>query len=131
MDQDRGSEKSEGKPGRGWTARLTGPIRYRRFTDSDAGGRPSIIFKFEKNPGSDTELSQEVWEVLQSMKKMDRGPEHGGGQHHTGLAFTRDKKHGRVWRLPDNQTGRTAADIIDARLSDLADKMEQEPGKGR
>src|SRR5438270_284925 len=48
MDSEQETEKPVGKrPGRGWTERLTGPIRYRRFTDTDGGGRPSIFFKFE------------------------------------------------------------------------------------
>jgi hypothetical protein len=128
MDSDQeskqGTEKTK-KPGRSWTERYTGPIRYRRFTDIDAGGRPSIFFKFE----DDSALPPEVWDILRSMKRMDRGSAHGGGEHDTGLTFNRSKKHGRVWRLPDHQTGRTAADIIDARLSELAQRIDDEQGK--
>jgi hypothetical protein len=127
MDRDRKSEQGPGrprKPERSWTERATGPIRYRRFTDIDAGGRPSIFFKFEQ----ESAVPPEVWDILHSMKQMDRGPAHGGGQHHTGLTFNRSKKHGRVWRLPDDQTGRTAADIIDVRLSNLAERLDDDEG---
>ena len=60
-----------------------------------------------------------------------RGRRNGGGQHHTGLAFNRSKKHGRVWRLPDTPLGRTAADIIDAKLADLAAELADESGRDR
>lgn len=134
MDHDHNSGKDVGnsadeRPGRGWTERF-GPIRYRRFTDVDAGGRPSIFFKFELSPGQ-SEMPKEVWDILHSLRQIDRGPTHGGGRHYTGLQFNRSKKHGRVWRLPDSQTGRTAADIIDARLADLITKIEEGKDHGR
>jgi len=137
MDSEPESEKEQAKaksvgkpPGRGWTERLTGSIRYRRFTDIDAGGRPSILFKFELAPGQN-DLPQAVYDVLNQMKHLDGGSEHGGGNRHTGLTFNRSKKHGRVWRLPDDPTGRTAADIIDAKLSDLAATLDSEQGQAR
>jgi hypothetical protein len=52
------------RPGRGWTERFTGPIRYRRFTDLDGGGRPAIFFKFQLAPGQ-TDLPQGVYDILQ------------------------------------------------------------------
>jgi hypothetical protein len=124
--------QDEKKPGFGWTVRITGPIRYRRYTDKDGGGRPSIFFKFELAPGQ-SDLPQEVYDILHELKYLNRNPEHGkgSGQYPTGLEFQRSRKHGRVWKLPDDSTGRTAADIIDAKLSDLAHKMEQEQGKTR
>jgi hypothetical protein len=114
------------KQGRGWTSRFTGPIRYRRFTDIDAGGKQAILFKFELAPGQQ-DLPQEVYDILNELKHLKRSPEHGGGQQHTNLAFNRSKKHGRVWRLDDNPTGRTVADIIDAKLKQVAEKIEQKP----
>lgn len=118
------------KPGRGWTERFSGQIRYRRFTDFDAGGRPAILFKFELAPGQ-SDLPPEVYNILQEMKHIDRGAGHARGERHTGLTFNRSKKHGRVWRINDDETGRTVADIICARLSDLAQKLDAEPERDR
>jgi hypothetical protein len=135
-DHDQGTKQDAGKPaskrpGRSWTERFTGQIRYRRYTDLDAGGRPSILFKFELAPGQG-DLPQGVYDILHELKHLDRNHDfpNGGGSYPTGLAFSRDKKHGRVWRLPDNSTGRTAADIIDGKLRDLAITLEQEGGQG-
>jgi hypothetical protein len=129
-EQDAGDSAGK-RPGRGWTERFTGPIRYRRYTDLDAGGRPSVIFRFELAPGQ-SDLPQAVYDVLHELKYLDRNPDfpQGGGKYPTGLGFNRDKKHGRVWRLPDTPTGRTAADIIDAKLRDLAHDLEQGGGPG-
>jgi hypothetical protein len=116
--------------GRGWTTRFTGQVRYRRYTDKDGGGRPAIIFKFELAPNQ-TELPQEVYAVLQEMKYLHRTPEDGGGRYRSGLIFTRDQKHGRVWTLPDNPSGRFAADLIDGKLTAVAGKLDREEGPGR
>jgi hypothetical protein len=113
------------KQGRGWTERFTGPVRYRRFTKKDDGGRPSIFIKVEE-PTDGSKMPEEVWDIIRSVKYLDRGPEHGGGEHHTGLSFTRSRKYGRAWRLPDTAIGRTAADIIDARLSEFAERLDRE-----
>jgi hypothetical protein len=90
------------------------------------------LFKFELAPGQ-SDLPQGVYDILHELKYLDRNPVtgHGSGRCPTGLAFNRSKKHGRVWVLPDNPTGRTAADIIDAKLRDLAHKLEREPGQIR
>ena len=129
MEQDD-SDKKKDLPGRGWTARYSGQVRYRRFTDLDAGGRPSIFFKFEPAPGQ-LELPPEVYAVLKEMRYLDRDAEHGFGQRPTALTFNRSKKHGRVWRMPDTPAGRTAADIIDGKLMDVAEKLDQEHARGR
>ena len=131
-DNEHTDRRHEKKQGRGWTDRFTGPIRYRRYTDLDGGGKPSIFFKFELAPGL-SDLPQEVYDILHQLKHLNRNPEHGKGtgRYPTGLEFQRSRKHGRVWKLPDDSTGRTAADIIDARLLDLANKIEQEQAKGR
>jgi hypothetical protein len=128
MDHDQDSENEAGQsdkkqPGRSWTERLTGPIRYRRFTDLDAGGRPSIFFKFELAPGQ-RDLPQEVYDVLNEMKQLNPRFGHGIRPRPTGLEFNRSKKHGRVWRMPDNQVARTAADIIDGKLRVLAHQID-------
>ena len=133
-DQESGPDTEKpARPGRSWTERLTGPIRYRRFTDIDAGGRPSLFFKFELAPGQ-SDLPQGVYDILHEMKFLKRTPgdlEHGDKPCPTGLAFNRSKKHGRVWRMPDTPQGRTAADIIDAKLADLAAELSTEPQRGR
>ncbi len=133
MDREQETEKSKDtRPGRSWTERFTGPIRYRRYTDLDGGGRPSIFFKFELTPGQ-SDLPQEVYDILHQLKYLDRNPKHGKGSglYPTQLTFQRSKKHGRVWGLPDDSTGRTAADILDAKLSDLADNIEQAQARAR
>lgn len=126
-DADKSAEEG---PLRGWTKRLTGPIRYRRFTDLDAGGRPSIFFRFELAPGQ-SDLPQGVYDVLHELKHLKARPGRDSEPQPTHLEFTRTKKHGRVWRMPDNPQGRTAADIIDAKLADLAAELGAEPERGR
>ncbi len=122
MDRGKKTEKPAGeRPGRSWTERF-GPIRYRRFADLDGGGRPSILFKFELAPGQ-SDLPQPVYDILHKMKHLQRP---SCSQFDTGLEFTRDTKHGRVWRLPDHKIGRLTADIIDAKLRDLAHQMEKQ-----
>ena len=117
--------------GRGWTVRLTGAVRYRRYSDFDGGGRPSILFKFEPVPGQ-SDLPEEVYAVLHSVKHLDRPAGQGKGKMHTHpLEFTRDSKHGRVWRLNDDGAGRYAADILDQRLSELAHRLENEQSRDR
>jgi hypothetical protein len=126
MEHEHETARSGSKQqGRGWTQRFAGSLRYRRFTDVSAGGLPSIFFKVELEPGQ-SKMPDEVYEVFHSLKSLKRSPERGGGEYPTGLVFNRSKKHGRVWVLPDNTTGRTVADIIDAKLGDLASKMERE-----
>jgi hypothetical protein len=122
--------KDRNWPGRPWTERVTGPLRFSRTTDTDGEGRPSIIYKFELPPG-ETDLPQAVYDILNDMKQLQRGERWGGGQHSSGLKFKRDKKHGRVWVLPNDGTGRTAADILDIRLLELAARLEADLSHGR
>ena len=129
-EASKDGDSAADRPGRTWTVRCTGAVRYRRFCDEDGGGRPSIILKFEL-PAGQTELPKQVYDVLHSMKFLDRSQGHGRGKQPTHLEFKRDTKHGRVWRLPDTPTGRMAADIIDARLADLAKLLDNEQGKVR
>ena len=127
-EQEHSTTSSGDNPiGRTWTTRLTGPIRYRRFTDTDAGGRRSIFFKFELAPGQ-SDLPQPVYDILNQMKHMNRA---SGSRFLTSLQYTRDKNHGRVWRLADHEVGRMTADIIDAKLRDLAYELENDQGKAR
>ena len=123
--EERGRRPRANRQARPWTDRYTGAIRYRRYTDLDGGGRPSILFKFELPPGQ-TELPQEVYAILQEMKHMEPRLGHGGKPQRSSLEFTRDTKHGRVWRLNDDPTGRTAADLIDAKLFELAERLDAE-----
>ena len=68
-------------------------------------------------------MVQAVHDVLHELKYLDR---ESGGKHRSGLTFKNDKLRGRVWKLPNDQTGRTAAQIIDAKLSELAEKNSGE-----
>lgn len=128
-EQGQGRRGQKPQP-RSWTQRTREPLRFRRYADKDHLGRPSIIYRFEPDHGQ-ADLPEEVYRILQSLKHIVRGPEHGGGLVATGLEFKRDPKHGRIWRLPDTPLGRTAADIIDAKLLDLAREMEAGEGRGR
>src|SRR5690348_15205542 len=85
MDRDQESQQDTEKPrkpGRTWTERFTGPIRYRKFTDIDAGGQPSIFFKFELAPGQ-SDLPQEVYDILHELKFLKRSPDanHASGKY--------------------------------------------------
>lgn len=102
------------RPGRTWTERLEHPVKYRRYTANNAAGFPFIFLKFDFPPGQST-LHPEVFSVLQEMTTLD-------GRTATGLKLVRDKIHGKVWRLPDSEIGRTAADVIDGKLRDIADR---------
>jgi hypothetical protein len=117
------------QPGWTWTRRV-GSVSYRRFTGLDGGDRPSIFFRFDL-PSGQNELPQEIYDILHELKHLHRKAQHREGSQFTGLEFKRDPRHGRVWRLPNDPTGRTAADIIDAKLADLAEKIEREQGPSR
>ena len=47
----------------------------------------------------------------------------------TGLKFQDTRKHGKIWTTPNDAEGRMLADKIDFRLSELAHKLEEAPGK--
>jgi hypothetical protein len=110
----------ERNKGREWTVRLTGPVRYRRYTGLNNANMPSIFFAFDAPPGQ-KEVPKDIYDVIKSVKHLVRGAEHGGGLHDTGLEYRQG-----IWRLPDTEFGRTAADVLDARLADLATKMERD-----
>lgn len=129
-DREGMEKQDEKRPGRSWTERFTGPIRYRRFVDIDAGGKRAILYKFELAPGQD-DLPQAVYDALQELKHLKRGPGRGGGWQHTNLTFNRSKRHGRVWRLDDTPTGRYVADLLDKKLAALADEIEHGQGPSR
>ena len=113
------------KLGRTWTRRYSGPVVYCRYSGIDAGGEPRIFIKVDA-PNGPSELAIAVHDAINQLKHVDRGT---GGSRPTGLTFTRDRIHGRLYKLPDNPLGRFAADLIDAKLSYLAEKVEK--GRGR
>jgi hypothetical protein len=99
-------------PVRGWTSRFTGPVKYRKFTDANM---KVIAFKF--NLADNEKLPEEVLTVMRD-NKVD-----ACGQP-TGLKFQVTRTHGKIWTIPNDVEGRTLADKIDFRLSELAHKME-------
>ena len=119
------------RPDRMWTERFVQPVKFRRFTGRGRGSKPMIFIQFDLPPGQD-QLDPNVYAVLKELKYLDRSPEHGGGQCPTGLSSMSSARHkpGTLWALPDNPVGRTAADIVAARLFDLARQMEQEGKSG-
>jgi hypothetical protein len=124
-------EKATGQRfGRPWTERFSGPIRYRRTSDLIGTDR-RIVFEFFLQPGQQT-IDPAVRQILNRMKYLDRNPngEHGNRPQPTGLKSSR---HGTRWDIADTPTGRMVADIIDAKLRDLAATLEQgsEPGHHR
>jgi hypothetical protein len=136
MERDEQRQDAAGsgnkEPGRTWTRRVAGPVKYRRFTANDCVGRPSILFKFEPSSGQ-ADLPPEIYDILKSVKFLNRNPDlgHGSGRYPTGLQFMRGKPWGKVWRLPDDSTGRTAADWIDAQIKDLMGSLEQDSNRSR
>lgn len=111
--------------GREWTVRLAGPVRYRRYTASDHLNRPTIFFEFDLPPG-EREVPKDVYDVIKSMKYLHRSEDHGGGVRPTGLENRRG-----TWRFPDTPVGRTAADVLDAKLAALAHRAEKQQGWNR
>ncbi|HEV8062400.1 MAG TPA: hypothetical protein VGP68_21150 [Gemmataceae bacterium] len=102
---------------RGWTSRLQGPVKYHKFTDANL---KIIAFKFDLDPKE--KLPEEVLSVMREHKADKDG-------NATGLQFKDDRKHGKVWLIPNDVEGRMLADKIDFRLSELAQKMEEGQGK--
>lgn len=111
--------------GREWTVRVTGPIRYRRYTGLNQGGLPSIFFDFDLPPGQ-RDVPDDVYKVIKSVKQLPRPEGKGQGMRYTGLEFRQG-----IWRLPDDPLGRTAADVLDARLRELAERIEHDQGTTR
>lgn len=108
------------------TSRVSGPIKYRRFEGRDAGGRQCVFFRVETP--SNPDVATEVFDVFREMKLLKRAKHEGGGTFHTGLAFSRDQIHGRVWKVRATPVGRLASDIIDAKLADLARELAGDQG---
>jgi hypothetical protein len=116
-DESQQQTKRPFEPVRGWTTRLTGPVRYRKFTDANLG---IIAFKFDV--ADDEKLPDEVLAVMRD-HKLDKG------NNQTGLKFQNLRTHGKIWTIPNDVEGRTLADKIDFRLSELAKKMDEGQGK--
>jgi hypothetical protein len=102
------------QPVRGWTSRFQGPVKYQKFTDANL---KIIAFKFQLEPNE--KLPDEVLAVMREHKKDQDG-------NFTGLKFVETRKHGLIWSLPNDVEGRTVADRIDYRLSEVAHKMEEQ-----
>ena len=110
---------------RGWTRRITGPIQYRRYTGLNHANLPSIFFDFDLPPGQ-RDVPEDVYKVIKSVKTLPRLSEGYYGTQDTGLEC-----RGGIWRLPDTPLGRTAADALDFRLRELAERIEHEQGSSR
>jgi hypothetical protein len=111
--------KPEFKPVRGWTSRFTGPLKYNRLSDADmevSGVKGVIAFRFNLAPRE--QLPAEVLALMRANKQYPDGTP-------TGLKFESTRKHGKIWMIPNDVEGRTLADKIDFRLSELAHKMEE------
>lgn len=112
-------------PDRMWAERFRHPVKFRRFTGRGFSGKPQIFFQFDIPPDQER-LDPGVYEILQELKRLNRGTEHGMGQVPTHLKAVSNgrQKPGTLWTLPDSPVGRTAADVITARLTDLADQLK-------
>jgi len=108
--------KRKYEPVRGWTSRFTGPVKYRKFTDE-----PMKIIAFKFNLAENEKLPEDVLAVMRDNKQDAAGQP-------TGLKFQTTRKHGKIWTIPNDVEGRTLADKIDYRLSQLAEKMGQAQG---
>ena len=102
---------------RSWTTRFQGPVKYQKFTDANL---KIIAFKFNLDPKE--KLPDEVLAVMREHKADKDG-------NATGLQFKDDRKHGKIWLIPNDIEGRMLADKIDFRLSELAHKLEETPGQ--
>jgi hypothetical protein len=111
--------KREFQPVRGWTGRFTGPLKYRKFTDANF---KIIAFKFDLS--GDEALPDEALTVMRDHKKDQDG-------NPTGLVFQNNRKHGKIWAIPNDAEGRALADKIDFKLSEIAQKMAETPGQGQ
>ena len=116
-DETQEQAKRPFEPVRGWTSRVTSPVKYRKFTDANLG---IIAFKFDVT--GDEKLPDEVLAVMRDHKQDRNGSK-------TGLQFQNTRTHGKIWTIPNDVEGRTLADKIDYRLSELAKKMEEGQGK--
>lgn len=105
------------EPVRGWTSRVHGPLKYRKFTDDTLR---VVAFKF--NVDADGKLPEEVLTLIRGHKQDKDG-------NATGLKFQDTRKHGKIWTIPNDVEGRALADKIDYELAQLAEKMDKEPGK--
>ncbi len=116
-DESPEAPKRKYEPVRGWTSRLAGPVKYRKFTDDTL---KIIAFKF--NLADNEKLPDEVLTLMRDNKQDKDG-------NATGLKFQDTRKHGKIWTIPNDIEGRALADKIDFRLSELAQKTEQTPGQ--
>src|SRR6266851_9996450 len=89
---------------RGWTSRLQGPVKYRKFSDADL---KIVAFKF--HVGANEKLPDEVLTIMREHKQDKDG-------NPNGLKFQDSRKHGKIWSVPNDVEGRTLADKIDFKL---------------
>ncbi len=125
-EQPEAGSRAMRHPGRTWTERYQQPLKYCRYSDRGYDGKPRIYFKFDFPPGQH-KVGDTVYAILKELKHLDRSPERGGGMTHTGLRCNTAS----LWQLPDTPIGRTTADILDARLRELARQLENDLGTSR
>lgn len=102
---------------RGWHTRSKPPVQFRRLHDADLG---IIAFKFilPKDEQNKERMPADIKDILDAHKKY---PETG---EPTGLHFENNRKHGKVWILPDDPAGRAIADKMAYALEKLAAKHD-------
>jgi len=116
-DEPAEETKRPFEPVRGWTSRLTGALKYRKFTDANLH-----IIGFKFNLDDQEKLPPEALEVMREHKQDKDGQP-------TGLKFQTTRTHGKIWAVPNDVEGRVLADKIDFKLSELAHKMEEGQAK--
>jgi hypothetical protein len=99
-------------------------VQYVRYTGKGYDGKEHIFLKFNL-PAGVVKLDQPVFDILQELKTLDGYPT--GLKNVKGIQYPK----GVLWQLPANPVGRTAADLIDAKLSDLAHQIENGQGPAR
>lgn len=116
---------AKARTGRTWTERLVQPLKYRRYAANGAEGKRYIYFEFEL-PKGETRIPQAAYDILKEMTTMN-------GRTHTGLKCVRSSRQvtGTLWSLPNTPVGRAAAEVVDAKLLDLAHLLEAEQGHSR
>jgi hypothetical protein len=116
------AESSARPTKRSWATRSAQPVAYNMFTAKDQTGQEKIFFKMLL-PTGQTKPDEEIVEVFRAHKQSPEG-------YPTGLRYENDRVHGPVWKIQNDQMGRTVADHLMMSLDGLAKKLETAQAAG-
>jgi hypothetical protein len=101
---------------RSWATRSAQPVAYNMSTGKDQTGREQIFFKLIL-PAGQTKPDEQIVQVFRDHKQTAEG-------YPSGLHFENDRVHGAVWKIQNDELGRTIADKLMVALDGLAKKLE-------